>query len=126
MNAVPVPVPTPRCFRKCRLPGVYPGNITLLSGHLPYTKAGYGYGMLMYPHLGYIMARAYRTYRSFGYEYECLTELTYRSAGYTGMNVVQNLQKLEECPGKYPGCCFCLHPIIDRTRKTSCNNSVYS
>ena len=37
------------------------------------------------------VARAYRTYRSSGYGYECRTVLT--EVPGTGMNVLQNLQK---------------------------------
>ena len=49
-----------------------------------------------------LWARAYRTSRSFGYGYECRTELP--EVPGTGMNVLQNLQKVfvEEYPGKIP------------------------
>ena len=43
------------------------------------------------PHTPGIVARAYRTYRNFGYGNECRTELT--EVPGTGMNVAQNLQK---------------------------------
>ena len=58
---------------------------------------------MLYPYPGYccIVARAFRTYRSFWYGYEYCTEL--KEVPGTGMDIVHNLQKNRY--GKYPGKC---------------------
>ena len=45
INVVPVPVPAPRYYTKCRVPGIYPG-IYPISRVFILQKAGYDYEML--------------------------------------------------------------------------------
>ena len=58
-----------------------------------YRSFGYGYGSVTeLAEVSGIVARAYRAYGSSGYGYEWRTEIT--EVPGTGMNVLQNLQKL--------------------------------
>lgn len=79
INAVAVPVTAPRYFTNCRVPGI-PRCSPYFRGI--YSTQWPDAGMGCCTRAPGIVARAYKTYRNFGYGYERMSYRTHRIFGY--------------------------------------------